>query len=132
GHTEIQNRTAMLPPGVRPTLAVTICGPDLRTLQRTGQDIERALARLPGTASVYAERSFGGRYLDIRPDIQVAPPKRPLGVDARRAREARERALDVLTGALEGPEVGAADRDREGGAHAGREHGSPVLDLGVA
>jgi len=64
----IKNRTDMLSTGVRTTLAVKIFGPDLEVIQRIGQDIERALAPLPGTASIYAERSFGGRYLDIRPD----------------------------------------------------------------
>jgi Cu(I)/Ag(I) efflux system membrane protein CusA/SilA len=61
----------MLSTGVRTTLAVKIFGPDLATIQRIGQDIERVLAPLPGTASVYAERSFGGRYLDIRPDADA-------------------------------------------------------------
>jgi len=67
----IKNRTDMLSTGVRTTLAVKIFGPDLQNIQRIGQDIERALAPLPGTASVYAERSFGGRYLDIRPDADA-------------------------------------------------------------
>src|SRR2546425_1250911 len=67
----IKNRTDMLSTGVRTTLAVKIFGPDLQTIQRIGQDIERALAPLPGSASVYAERSFGGRYLDIRPDADA-------------------------------------------------------------
>ena len=67
----IKNRTDMLSTGVRTTLAVKIFGPDLATIQRVGQDIERVLAPLPGTASVYAERSFGGRYLDIRPDADA-------------------------------------------------------------
>ena len=67
----IKNRTDMLSTGVRTTLAVKIFGPDLATIQRIGQDIERTLAPLHGTASVYAERSFGGRYLDIRPDAGV-------------------------------------------------------------
>src|SRR3989441_111520 len=67
----IKNRTDMLSTGVRTTLAVKIFGPDLQAIQRIGQDIERALAPLPGTASVYAERSFGGRYLDIRPDADA-------------------------------------------------------------
>jgi Cu(I)/Ag(I) efflux system membrane protein CusA/SilA len=67
----IKNRTDMLSTGVRTTLAVKIFGPDLQTIERIGQDIERALAPLPGTASVYAERSFGGRYLDIRPDADA-------------------------------------------------------------
>jgi Cu(I)/Ag(I) efflux system membrane protein CusA/SilA len=64
----IKNRTDMLSTGVRTSLAVKIFGPDLEKIQGIGQEIERVLAPLPGTASVYAERSFGGRYLDIRPD----------------------------------------------------------------
>jgi len=67
----IKNRTDMLSTGVRTTLAVKIFGPDLEVIQRIGQEIERALAPLPGTASIYAERSFGGRYLDIRPDADA-------------------------------------------------------------
>src|SRR2546427_53071 len=67
----IKNRTDMLSTGVRSTLAVKIFGPDLEAIQRIGQDIERVLAPLPGSASVYAERSLGGRYLDIRPDANA-------------------------------------------------------------
>jgi len=67
----IKNRTDMLSTGVRTTLAVKIFGPDLQTIQRIGQDIERVLAPLPGTGAVFAERSFGGRYLDIRPDADA-------------------------------------------------------------
>ncbi|MDQ3209183.1 MAG: efflux RND transporter permease subunit, partial [Gemmatimonadota bacterium] len=63
----IKNRTDMLSTGIRTTLGVKIYGPDLETIQRIGGDIEKALASVPGTASIYAERSFGGRYLDIRP-----------------------------------------------------------------
>ncbi len=63
----IKNRTDMLSTGIRTTLGVKIYGPDLEVIQRIGGGIERALASLRGTASIYAERSFGGRYLDIRP-----------------------------------------------------------------
>src|SRR5207253_939117 len=72
--------------------------------------------------------AIAGEGIGIRPDVQVAPPKRPLGVDARRAREGRERPLDILTDALDGLEVGTEDLDREGRPHAGREHVGPVLD----
>jgi len=86
----IKNRTDMLSTGVRTTLAVKIFGPDLQTIQRIGQDIERAGRALPGTASVYAERSFGGRYLDIRPDADALPamdsPRRRAGGDQPGAR----------------------------------------------
>jgi len=63
----IKNRTDMLSTGIRTTLGVKIYGPDLEVIQRIGGDIEGALAGLRGTGSIYAERSFGGRYLDIRP-----------------------------------------------------------------
>jgi Cu(I)/Ag(I) efflux system membrane protein CusA/SilA len=63
----IKNRTDMLSTGIRTTLGIRIYGPELREIQRIGGEIERALAPVRGTASIYAERSFGGRYLDIRP-----------------------------------------------------------------
>jgi Cu(I)/Ag(I) efflux system membrane protein CusA/SilA len=63
----IKNRIDMLSTGIRTTLGIKIYGPDLQVIQRIGRDIEGTLARLRGTASIYAERSFGGRYLDIRP-----------------------------------------------------------------
>ncbi len=64
----IKNRTDMLSTGIRTTLGIKIFGPDLEVIQRIGQDIEGALSSLRGTASIYAERSFGGRYLEIRPN----------------------------------------------------------------
>ena len=67
----IKNRTDMLSTGIRTTLGVKIYGPDLRVIQRIGHDIEGALAGLRGTASIYAERSFGGRYLDIKPNAEA-------------------------------------------------------------
>ncbi|PYP41559.1 MAG: CusA/CzcA family heavy metal efflux RND transporter, partial [Gemmatimonadetes bacterium] len=67
----IKNRTDMLSTGIRTTLGIRIYGPDLQEIQRIGGEIERALAPVRGTASIYAERSFGGRYLDIRPDAEA-------------------------------------------------------------
>ena len=46
----IKNRTDMLSTGIRTTLGVKIFGPDLQEIQRIGQDIEGALASVPGTA----------------------------------------------------------------------------------
>ena len=63
----IKNRTDMLSTGIRTTLGIRIYGPELETIQEIGQQLERLLAPVRGTASIYAERSFGGRYLDIRP-----------------------------------------------------------------
>ncbi len=67
----IKNRTDMLSTGIRTTLGIKIFGRDLRTVERIGGRIEELLAPLPGTASIYAERSFGGRYLDIHPDREA-------------------------------------------------------------
>jgi Cu(I)/Ag(I) efflux system membrane protein CusA/SilA len=67
----IKNRTDMLSTGIRTTLGVKIFGPDLQVIQRIGHDLEATLAPLRGTASIYAERSFGGRYLDIRPNAEA-------------------------------------------------------------
>jgi Cu(I)/Ag(I) efflux system membrane protein CusA/SilA len=67
----IKNRTDMLSTGIRTTLGVKIFGPDLEVIQRIGGEIEAALSGLRGTASIYAERSFGGRYLDIRPRAEA-------------------------------------------------------------
>jgi Cu(I)/Ag(I) efflux system membrane protein CusA/SilA len=67
----IKNRTDMLSTGIRTTLGIKIFGADLEVIQRIGHDIEGALSSLRGTASIYAERSFGGRYLDIRPKAEA-------------------------------------------------------------
>jgi copper/silver efflux system protein len=67
----IKNRTDMLSTGVRTTLGVKLFGPDLEGIQRVGSAIEAALAPMRGTASIYAERSFGARYLDITPNAEA-------------------------------------------------------------
>jgi Cu(I)/Ag(I) efflux system membrane protein CusA/SilA len=45
-----------------------VFGLGLRTIERIGAEIEELLAPLRGTASIFAERAFGGRYLDVEPD----------------------------------------------------------------
>ena len=67
----IKNRTDMLSTGIRTTLGIKIFGPELEVIQRIGHDIEGAVSGVAGTASIYAERSFGGRYLDIRPNPEA-------------------------------------------------------------
>jgi Cu(I)/Ag(I) efflux system membrane protein CusA/SilA len=42
-----------------------VAGPDLEVIERIGQDLERVLANVEGTASVYSERVAGGRYVDV-------------------------------------------------------------------
>jgi Cu(I)/Ag(I) efflux system membrane protein CusA/SilA len=64
----IQTRLEMLATGVRSSLGVKIYGPDLAEVERLGIEIERALARVKGTRSAYAERVTGGYYLDFDVD----------------------------------------------------------------
>src|SRR3989442_9773094 len=93
-----------------------------------GRDLLPAERQADHLLRVTGGEPVASEGIRIRPDVQVAPPERPLGVDARRARERRERALDILTDALDGLEVGAEDLHRERRPHAGREHVPAVLD----
>jgi Cu(I)/Ag(I) efflux system membrane protein CusA/SilA len=64
----IQTRTEMLATGVRSPLGIQVFGDDLAGIERTALAIEAALAGVPGTRSVFAERSQGGFYIDF--DVQ--------------------------------------------------------------
>ncbi len=99
----IKNRTDMLSTGIRTTLGVKIYGPDLEVIQRIGHDIEGALAGLRGTGSIYAERSFGGRYLDIRPKADALAR---YGLTTGDVQEVLAMALggDLVTTTVEGRE----------------------------
>ena len=61
----IKTRIDMLATGIKTPIGIKIGGPDLRTIQSLGSKIEELLESLPGTASVYAERVFGGRYVVV-------------------------------------------------------------------
>ena len=61
----IKTRIDMLATGIKTPLGLKIAGPDVNVIQTIGEDIEAALAKLPTTASVYAERTAAGRFIDI-------------------------------------------------------------------
>ena len=61
----IKTRIDMLATGIKTPVGIKISGPDLTVVESIGTSIERALADLPGTASVFAERVAGGRYIDV-------------------------------------------------------------------
>lgn len=61
----IRARTDMLATGIRTPVGIKVAGPDLRTLEHIGTQIEQVLRPLEGTLSVYAERVMGGSFLDI-------------------------------------------------------------------
>jgi Cu(I)/Ag(I) efflux system membrane protein CusA/SilA len=61
----IQTRTEMLSTGVRSKLGVEVFGSNLNEIEEASIAIERALAKVPGTRSAFADRSTGGFYVDI-------------------------------------------------------------------
>src|SRR5437773_2684190 len=68
----IQTRTEMLTTGFRTPLGIKVFGPDLRTIQDVGVQIEKALSDFPNTRSVFAERTTGGYFLDFEVKRQAA------------------------------------------------------------
>ncbi|MCL1123348.1 efflux RND transporter permease subunit [Shewanella surugensis] len=64
----IKTRIDMLATGIKTPVGIKIAGPKLGVIQDIGKQIETILKDVPGTASVYAERVAGGRYVKV--DIQ--------------------------------------------------------------
>ena len=61
----IQTRTEMLSTGIRSPLGIQVFGDDIGAIERTSVEIEKAVAKIPGTRSAFADRSTGGFYIDI-------------------------------------------------------------------
>ena len=61
----IKARVDMLTTGVRTPVGIKVLGPDLTKIQEIGQHLEMALKDVPGTTSVFAERTAGGYFLDF-------------------------------------------------------------------
>jgi Cu(I)/Ag(I) efflux system membrane protein CusA/SilA len=68
----IKTRIDMLATGIKTPVGVKVSGPDLKTIEAIGREIETALMPLRGTHSVYSERVSGGRYIQISPDREMA------------------------------------------------------------
>jgi Cu(I)/Ag(I) efflux system membrane protein CusA/SilA len=68
----IKNRIDMLATGVRTPVGVKVYGPNLDTLQRLGERVERILQKVPGTRNVFAERNVSGYYVDVDIDRAAA------------------------------------------------------------
>lgn len=62
----IKTRVDMLTTGVRTPIGIKIMGADLQQVQKLGERLELALQDIPGTKSVFAERTVGGYFLDFR------------------------------------------------------------------
>ena len=68
----IKTRIDMLATGIRTPVGIKVMGPDLAVIERLGRRIEAILRDVPGTTSVYAERTATGRYLDVDIDRVAA------------------------------------------------------------
>jgi Cu(I)/Ag(I) efflux system membrane protein CusA/SilA len=93
----IRARIDMLTTGVRTPVGVKVMGSDLGEIEKLGVKLERILAPVPGTRSVYYERNTGGLYLDIYPNRE-ALARRGLTVgDVQRTIEAAIGGASVTT-----------------------------------
>jgi Cu(I)/Ag(I) efflux system membrane protein CusA/SilA len=61
----IKARIDMLATGIRTAVGVKVRGADYREIERIGLEVERVLAPVPGTRSVFSERTGGGYFLDF-------------------------------------------------------------------
>ena len=64
----IKTRIDMLSTGIKTPVGIKVAGPDLAVIQGIGEELERVLTDIPGTASAFSERVAGGRYIKV--DIQ--------------------------------------------------------------
>ncbi len=62
----IKARTDMLSTGIRTPVGLKIQGADKSVVERIGTQVEAALRKVPGTRGVFAERTGGGYFLDVR------------------------------------------------------------------
>lgn len=68
----IKNRIDMLATGIKTPVGVKVSGADLDVIEEIAVAVERAVADIPGTASAYAERPVGGRFIEIDIDRAAA------------------------------------------------------------
>lgn len=68
----IKTRIDMLSTGIKTPIGIKIAGGDLAEIEKIGKQIESILKKVEGTASVYAERVSGGRYIKVDIDREKA------------------------------------------------------------
>ena len=61
----IRGRIEMLTTGIRTPIGLKIQGADLGRIQEIGRQVEQVLSSMPGTRSVFAERTNEGYFLDV-------------------------------------------------------------------
>ncbi|TYP93601.1 Cu(I)/Ag(I) efflux system membrane protein CusA/SilA [Fodinibius salinus] len=68
----IKTRIDMLSTGIKTPIGIKVTGPDLQTLSDLSQDIASVVRDVPGTLSVFADKTTGGNYLDFSIDRKEA------------------------------------------------------------
>jgi len=99
----IRGRIEMLDTGIRTPVGLKIQGPDLSRIQQLDQQTETILRSVPGTRSVFAERTGDGYFLEITWNRQ-ALARYGLSV---------EQAQDTLASAVGGENVSTVIAGRE-------------------
>jgi len=61
----IRGRIEMLTTGIRTPVGLKIQGADVKQIQEIGRQVEAVLAGVPGTRSVFSERTGDGYFLDV-------------------------------------------------------------------
>jgi Cu(I)/Ag(I) efflux system membrane protein CusA/SilA len=61
----IKNRIDMLSTGIRTPVGIKIFGSSVKEIERIGAELEGIIKGVPGTRSVFAERTAGGYFLDF-------------------------------------------------------------------
>jgi Cu(I)/Ag(I) efflux system membrane protein CusA/SilA len=68
----IRNRIDMLATGIKSPVGVKVSGTNLDEIDRIASAIERAVQKVPGVTSAFAERLTGGRYIDVQIERRAA------------------------------------------------------------
>ena len=68
----IKTRIDMLATGIKTPVGVKVSGPELEVIEEIGKQLETIIGEVDGTASVYAERVAGGRYIKVDIDRERA------------------------------------------------------------
>jgi len=62
----IKTRIDMLSTGIKTPVGIKLMGPDLQTLSDLAQRIAAVVKQVPGTLSVFPDKTVGGNYLDFK------------------------------------------------------------------
>jgi Cu(I)/Ag(I) efflux system membrane protein CusA/SilA len=68
----IKTRIDMLATGIKTPVGIKVSGPELEGIQELGARIEQVVSGVEGTLSAFAERTAGGRYVEINVDRELA------------------------------------------------------------